>query len=70
MSRDNIVSVRLTDAELADLKRRGKPTDILRSLLHQSPPRSVVVPINTASIAPGYCVIWHDGTAGPNWPAR
>lgn len=73
MNRDNIVSVRLTDSERTALERLGRPSDVFRRLLRDAltppAPPVVVLPITTAGIAPGYGVVWADGTCGPTWPA-
>lgn len=70
MTRDHIVSIRLTDEEHAALKRLGRPSEVLRHVLRESrrpPEQVVIIPATTSPVAPGY-VMWMDGTVGQSWP--
>lgn len=72
MSRDRIVSVRLTDAEHSELTKLGKPSDVVRRALKvlaavmRTPMTVKTVPLDTRG-APTR-MTWSDGTVGPNWP--
>lgn len=70
MTRDRIVSIRLTDQEHAALQRLGRPSDVLRRVLREEarPPVQQVTPASTlAPTAPGFAM-WMDGTVGQMWP--
>ncbi len=73
MRRDHIVSVRLTDAELAELKEMGVPSDVLRELLREAigpkVPASSAPAVPTSTAAAKSWVTWGDGTFGAQWPA-
>jgi hypothetical protein len=66
VTRDHIVSIRLTDAERARLLRLGRPTDVIRRLITEA--FSLPLPRGESV---GYTppkVIWYDGTTGGMWP--
>jgi len=72
MARDRIVSVRLTEAEYAELTRHGSPSVLLRralrTLLDLPPvPSSEGLPL--ATTAARAHVMWDDGTCGQTYPA-
>jgi len=70
VTRDRVVSIRLTDEEHAALKRLGRPSEVLRHVLRESArpvERVVIIPATTAPVAPGY-VMWMDGAVGQSWP--
>lgn len=67
MSRDRIVSVRLTEAERAALDAMGGLAVVLRQLLHNYQAASVP-PLHAVTGNAPYAVTWHDGTFGAQWP--
>ena len=79
MSRDNIVSVRLTDDELVALREMGRPSEVLRQLLRdeiraKTRPATNWPYFGQASVTSSGRITtnsfaWYDGTVGPNWPA-
>lgn len=64
MPRDHIVSVRLTSAEQAALRRLGdRPSDVIRELIRDAARHRV----HLVSSLEG--CLWADGTVGLTWPA-
>jgi len=76
MSRDNIVSVRLTDEELAALRKMGRPSEVLRQLLRdeiRAARKLLAAPLamtgsSTGTSGGGGLVLWNDGTVSPIYP--
>lgn len=73
MSRDHVVSVRVTEAELEQLHAMGGPTTALRTLLGRNnaanplPPMRVL-PITTNGLAPSPVFVrWNNGAVGSNY---
>lgn len=63
MARDEIVSVRVTAAQKADLARLGRPSQVLRTLIDQALAASPDRPDSSGD----HCV-WGDGSTGQTWP--
>lgn len=67
MTRENIVSIRLTDAERAQLAVLGRPTDVLREAIRSAFAPPLPVGASVGYTAPRF--VWHDGLAnGGTWP--
>jgi hypothetical protein len=74
MSRDHVVSLRVTEAEMEQLRQMGGPTAALRRLLGRNAadplPMQRVIPITTNGLAPSPVFIqWNNGAIGANYPA-
>lgn len=67
MSRDHVVSVRLTDAERVTLDAMGGLAAVLRQLLHTYQ-AAAVPPLHAVTGNAPYAVTWDDGTFGAQWP--
>jgi hypothetical protein len=69
VTRDHVVSIRLTAAERDALGRLGgRPSDVFRRLLRDAlRPAQWPLVITTSPTAPGHCV-WMDETVGQTWP--
>lgn len=73
MSRDNVVSIRVTDAEMDRIRDLGGPSAVLRGALNNAAnplPPMRLLPITTNGLAPSPVFIqWNNGAIGATYPA-